>query len=154
VKLEYADTRGLSSRTFLQDMQEWWQAWGPRIMQAEGKQGWILLLLDAVERASSMLMTMSRILRKKPEWDTSGWAEAEWLPIVQTVEEGSAWFEKNAPRLKDVPEWAQFLFLALHGLFRSQCRVAREVQEIQRKSHLLINLTPATEGSGGWQEIE
>lgn len=153
-QFDFSDNRGPASRPLLVDLQEWWQAWGPKIANREGKQGWILLLLDTLERVLKMQMTMSRLLRKKPQWDSSGWSEDEWRSVKEVAAEGAAWFEKNMPRLEDVPEWAGFLFVAIHSIFAAHKRLAAELEEVLHERHLLVNLTPALERPGEYQEVE
>jgi hypothetical protein len=153
-QFSFVDNRGPSSRPLLVDLQEWWAVWGPKVAAHEGKQGWILLLLDALDKVVKMQMTMSRLLRKKPAWDSSGWSEDEWRPVSEVAAEGAAWFHENRPRLEDVPEWAQFLFVAIHSIFAAHQRLAAELEEVMHESHLLVNLTPALERPGEYQEVE
>ncbi len=153
MNLDLTDKRGISSFTMLQDMQTWWQTWGPHIAEREGKKGWILFLLDAIDKAQELQMTMSRLLRNKPQWDTTGWNQREWCSVLANAEEGAAWFDTNMPSLRDVPEWAQFLLVALSSIFSAQIRVCRELGEVQRKGHLLVNLAPS-DTRPGLQELE
>jgi hypothetical protein len=66
VKHELRDERGLSSLSVAGDMAEWWRAWGPQIAAQHGKQGWILFLLDSLEKLQEVSMLLSRVLRDKP----------------------------------------------------------------------------------------
>jgi hypothetical protein len=137
----FEDERGLSSFDHLKDMQEWWGRYGPEIINHFGKQHWVLFMCDAEERLEGLLMNFSRVLREKPDWDTSGWSEDEWSNSMWTAAKAKAWFQLNCPHMNDVPEFARFVFVAMNGLFNSFERLAREVREIQEEGHLLVTLT-------------
>jgi hypothetical protein len=129
--LEMKDERGLASLPIVEDWQSWWQEWGPRIVQEEGHQPWIIFLLDANEKLLELLMLTSRLIRNKPEWNTSRWTEKEWLNVAEQGAEARAWFAANHPNPDDMPEYAQFLLSGQHGLFCSLERVTRELRALQ-----------------------
>lgn len=141
MKLELKDERGLGSLPIIADWQEWWKAWGPQIAKEHGKQGWILFLLDAHEKVQEVSMTLSRILRNKPDWDSTGWSEKEYLNIENQTGEALAWYERNAPSpMRDAPEWAQFLFSAQHGNLAVLARMGREQRALQEQGYLVATL--------------
>ncbi len=123
------------------EWQEWWAYWGDRIHEG---QPWVRFLVDATTVLQQMHVTTSRILRKKPNWHTEGWTVAEWCPVIEVAEERNAWFQKNKPKICDIPKWAEFLLTALEGSFLMQVRLAKEVDQINRRGHLLINVNPLT----------
>jgi len=141
MKHELRDERGLSSLAVAADWQEWWQVWGPKIAAEHGRQGWILLLLDANEKVQEVSMMLSRVLRNKPEYETTGWSEAEWLNVEDQSAEAAAWFERNAASpMKDAPEWAHFLFSSLHGNLTVLKRLGRELRAVQDQGYLVATL--------------
>lgn len=137
---QLADNRGLASLPVLQDMQEWWREWGPRIAKDVGRQGWILFLLDANEKLVETTMLMSRLLRNKPDWDTRGWSEAEWLRVDDQATAALRWFERHVQTLTDVPEFAQFLLSAQYGNFCALARVGRELRAAQEQGYTTVVL--------------
>jgi len=141
------DISSPASFPFLVDMQEWWSEWGPKILNEYGKTGWILLILDSYEKLEGLLMTMARLLRKKPEWNTDGWSAQEWENIEDRATEAYAWFCRNIPDQRDIPEFAKFLLVAEDGLFCAFKKMAAEVREIQEEGHLLVNLTKPEDGT-------
>lgn len=141
------DTRGPSSFEFMIDMSSWWKVYGPEIAKRFGKCGWILLMLDAHEKLEGLVMTISRLIRNKPEWDTRGWSQQEWTNIENRARAAYGWFATNAPAPEDVPEWGQFILTAMDGLFGAMIKVAQEVREIQEEGHLLVNLTRPETGT-------
>lgn len=141
MKHEFRDERGLSSLAVAGDWQEWWQLWGPEIAKQHGRQGWILLLLDANEKLTEVSMLLSRLMRNKPEYDSRGWSQAEWLNVEDQTAEALAWFERNAVSpMADAPEWAQFLFLAQHGNLAVLKRLGREQRALQEQGYLVATL--------------
>lgn len=149
--LSSEDNRGGSSLPVLQDWQEWWQVWGPKLAAEYGKQPWVLFVMDGIEKQVELSMAISRLLRQKPE-DSPGWTEKEWLNIAELTMEARCWFEQNQPRYDDLPEVAQFLVRVQHGFFRALERVGREVREIQEEGHNTITVE-ADEMSGARLEI-
>lgn len=137
---QLADNRGVASLPILQDMQDWWQVWGPRIAKEEGKQGWILFLLDAHEKIEEVSMLVSRLLRNKPEWDSKGWSQNEWLPVDEQSTAAVRWFENHLPRLDDVPEFAQFLLSAQYGNLCVLARLGREMRAAQEQGYTTVVL--------------
>ena len=144
--LRGGDDRGAHSLPILRDWQTWWREWGPRVAQDVGRHGWILFLLDSSERILEMQMTLSRVIRGKPEWDTSGWSEREWGSVAEMTAEGMAWFEKNSPRVDDVPEWAAFILTAQRGLFQTAWRLGRELQTLREQGYTTVVLEERQDG--------
>lgn len=135
------DERGLSSLAFAADNDEWWRVWGPKIAARHGRQGWILFLLDANEKVQEVSMLLSRLLRNKPEWDSTGWSAAEWENVEDQTAAAAAWFERSAESpMKDAPEWAQYLFSAQHGNLAVLKRLGRELRAIQEQGYLVATL--------------
>lgn len=141
------DKRGPSSFGFMEDLQLWWRAYGPEIVARFGRCRWILLVMDAIEKLGGLEMTISRILRQKPQWDTTGWSAQEWTNIEHRAEAAYCWFAKHAPDPRDIPEWAQFVMVALDGAFGAMRKIAAEVREIQEEGHLLVSLTKPEDGT-------
>lgn len=147
MKHDLVDRRGLSSLAVAADWQTWWSTWGPQIAREHGRQGWILFLLDANEKLLEVQMLLSRVIRNKPEWDTTGWSEAEWMNVAEQTAFALAWFEKYAPGpMRDAPEWAQFLFSSQHGNFAVVARAGRELRAIQEQGYLVATLERNPEG--------
>lgn len=144
--LDGTDNRGQHSLPILRDWQTWWAAWGPEIATSVGKHGWIIFLLDANERMLEMQTTLSRVVRGKPEWNTAGWSEREWGDVSDMTAEGLAWFETNAPRLDDIPEWAAFLVTAQRGLFQTVVRLGRELRTLQEQGYTTVVLEERQDG--------
>ena len=141
MKHELRDARGLGSLPVIGDWQEWWGVWGPEIAKAHGRQGWILLLLDANEKIQEVEMLLSRVLRNKPEYDTTGWSQAEWLNVEDQTAEALAWFERNVESpMKDAPEWAHFLFSSFYGSLTVLKRLGRELRAVQEQGYLVATL--------------
>ena len=149
--LDSGDDRGDASLPVLQDWQEWWQVWGPKLAAEYGKQPWVLFVMDGIEKQTELTMAISRLLRQKPE-DSLGWSEKEWLNIAELTKEARCWFESNQPRYEDLPEAAQFLVRVQQGYFRALERVGREVREIQEEGHNTITVE-ADEMTGARLEI-
>lgn len=140
------DDRGSASFPVIADWQEWWQIWGPRIMRDVGKQGWVLFMLDANEKQLEVGMVVSRVIRSKPEWNTAGWSEKEWLNVAEVTAEAAAWFDKNAPRLDSVPEYAQFLIAAQGGVFAALKRMGRELRALQEQGYSTVVIERRDDG--------
>jgi hypothetical protein len=153
-QFNFEDERGMSSYAVIKDWSVWWGKWGPEIQSRYGKVGWLLLLLDANEKLEGILMNWARILREKPEWDTSGWSEDEWSNPVWVSAKAKAWFQTSCPNMEDVPEFARFMFVAMNGLFGVLERLSREIHEIQSEGHLLINMTNVNTGGIDPQLVE
>ena len=126
------------------EWQQWWRYWSEKIGES---QPWVRFLVDATTTLQQMFVRISRLLRQKPNWDTQGWTPEEWMSVIDTVDEKFAWFQKNKPRREEVPLWALILLDAIEGAYLMMSRLAREVDQIQRKGHLLINVNPETEGT-------
>jgi hypothetical protein len=135
------------------EWQQWWDYWRTRITEA---QPWARFMVDATTVIQQTFVTVSRILRKKPDWDTAGWSAEEWQPVIDVVDEKLAWFRANRPRNEDVPAWAGIILDCLDGAYATLSRLAREVSQIQRKGHLLINVSPLQPGdlTSRGEEIE
>lgn len=86
-------------------------------------------------------MLISRVLRNKPEWNTAGWSEAEWLNVEEQGALADAWYRENAPApMREAPEWAQFLFVAQGGNFAVAKRATRELRAVQEQGYLVATL--------------
>jgi hypothetical protein len=137
--LALKDERGVDSLPIVADWQEWWREWGPRIADEEGRQPWILFILDAHERQLETMMVVSRLIRNKPEWNTRGWSEAEWGNVEEFTEAAYQWYVRNMPKLESVPEYAQFILSAQHGSFATIRRLGRELRHVQEEGfHTVI----------------
>jgi len=123
--------------------QEWWEYHQESIHSG---QPWVRFLVDATTALQQMFVGISRRLRQKPDWDTRGWSPEEWLPVIEVAEEKLAWFRLNKPRMNEIPAWAQILLQALDGAYLMLARLSREVEQIQRKGYLLVNVSPLTPG--------
>lgn len=138
---ELEDKRGLSSLAVAADWQEWWKHWGPQIAAQHGRAGWVLFLLDANEKIQEASMLLSRVMRNKPEWDSTGWSEAEWLNVEEQTAEAAGWFKRNAARpMAEAPPWAQFLFSAQYGNLTVLARLGREQRALQEQGYLVATL--------------
>ncbi len=120
---------------------QWWEWWQTEIHSG---QPWVRFLVDATTTLQQTFVTISRILRKKPAWDTAGWTPEEWRNVIEVVEEKLAWFRLHRPRPEDLPPWAGILLQALDGAYLTLRRLAQEVEQIQRRGHLLVNVNPLT----------
>jgi hypothetical protein len=137
--LDDGDTQGGSSLAVLQNWQEWWQVWGPKLAAEYGRQPWVLFVMDGIEKQVKLTMAISRIIRQKPD-ELGQWDQMEWLNISELTSEALVWFETNQPRYDDLPEVAQFLVRVQHGFFRGLKRLGREVREIQEYGHNTITV--------------
>lgn len=144
--LEMTDKRGIDSLPVIEDWQAWWQEWGPRIAAEEGRQPWIIFMLDAHEKTLEGLMLLSRLIRNKPKWNTTGWTQAEWGNVALFGAEARCWFEQNHPRLEDVPEYAQFIISAQYGVFCALERLTREMRAIQDQGYKVVALESGEDG--------
>ena len=141
-----ADNRGSASLPVLQDMQDWWKAWGPRISRDVGQQGWVLFLLDAHEKLVEGSMLVSRIIRNKPKWDGLG-TESEWGSVEVATTAALHWFENHAPAVqRDAPDWAQFLITAQYGAFCALARLGRELQGLKEAGYSTMVLETSDKG--------
>lgn len=138
--LQMKDERGLESLPIIADWQAWWREWGPKIADEEGRQPWILFMLDAHERQLETMMVVSRLLRNKPEWNTVGWSESEAGNIEEFTEAAYQWFVRNMPNAESVPEYAQFILSAQHGAFATIRRLGRELRHVQEEGYSTVVL--------------
>lgn len=92
-------------------------------------------------------MLLSRLMRNKVEWDSTGWSEAEWLNCEEQTADALGWYERNAPApLRDAPDWAQFLFSAQHGNLAVLKRLGREQRALQEQGYLCATIERTPEG--------
>lgn len=143
---DHGDIRGEHSLPVLRDWKDWWGKWGPLVMEQYGRCGWVLFMLDAVEKILETQMTVSRLIRGKPEWDTTGWSEREWLNVADVTADASAWFDRNCPRLSDLPEWAGFVLAGQRGMFRTLARIGRELRSLQEQGYTTVVLESGADG--------
>jgi hypothetical protein len=145
--VKFEDNRGNASLPILQDWQEWWKEWGPKIARDVGKQGWVLFILDAQEKLTEVEMLLSRVIRSKPQWDTRGWSEKEWANPEAQATAALRWFEMHAPAVqKNAPEWAQFILAAQYGAFTVLSRLGREVRGLQENGFSTVVLEQSESG--------
>ena len=121
--------------------QQWWEYWRDAIPEG---QPWARFMIDATTVLQQAFVTISRNLRKKPKWDTTGWTPEEWRNVLKVAEEKLAWFRLNRPKPEDMPVWAGIILQALDGAYLTLRRLAQEVDQINRKGHLLVNVCPVT----------
>ncbi len=125
------------------EWQWWWAYWRNQIPQTDP---WVGFLVDATTTLQQTFVTISRVLRNKPQWDTTGWTPEEWRNVLDVVDEKLSWFQLNRPRPDDIPAWARILLQALDGAYLTLRRLAQEVEQIQRTGHLVVNVSPLTKG--------
>jgi hypothetical protein len=121
---ELADNRGLASYPIVLDQDAWWKEWGPKIEMQEGRQGWILFVLDAQAKILEVSMKISQNVRNR-------WAEAGGVDVEQASEAALRWFEENYPKAESLPEWARFIVSAQYGNFCVLARLGRELKGVQ-----------------------
>lgn len=144
-KLE--DGGGLSSLETVTDWQDWWRKYAPEIAKDVGHQGWVLLLLDAKDRLQELEMLISRIIKSKPDWNTTGWSEAEWSNVAETAERAKAWYKRSVePVLRDMPEWAKFLAVAQWGTFQWMANAGRELRACQEQGYSTVVVERSADG--------
>jgi hypothetical protein len=136
----HEDNRGNASLPVLEDMQTFWREWGPRIAKDVGRQGWVLFILDAHEKAQEMEMLLSRVIRNKPEWSTAGWSENEWGNVEETTAEALAWFDRNCPDPDKLPEWVAFVLSGIRGNLSVLKRMGRELRALQAQGYSTVVL--------------
>lgn len=111
-----------------------------------GRVGWVMFLLDAKDRLLETQMLVSRIIKSKPEWDTRGWSEAEWLNVEETTAEAKAWYVRNLPNPERMPEWARFLVAAQFGAFCALERMGRELRACQTQGYSTVVVERSADG--------
>lgn len=105
--------------------------------------GWIRLLVTATVAIHQGALLMARRIRKNANWAGSG-TEDDWMGIERVAMEKLNWFRQNCPgplERRSLPPWGNFLIEAVEGAFLTIARVAREVDQVQRKGHLLVNVS-------------
>lgn len=111
--------------------------WAERLRADEP---WVLFALHATLNLHQHYGIVARRLRKN-RWWTGGQTMAEaTIGILEDAERRNAWFEQNSEQLDQtlLPAWARFLFAAIQGAFRMNIRIAKEVEQVLRKGHLLV----------------
>lgn len=146
--LEYGDTETIGSLPVIEFWRTWWSAWGPLIAADVGREGWVLFLFDANEKAIELEGIMARILRDKPTWGTAMWSQKEWMNIKDTAGEALAWFDRNAPRKDRVPEWAAFLLCGLRAHFTVLARLGSEIRAAQDQGYSAFVVESQTDRLG------
>jgi hypothetical protein len=124
--------------------QEWLEFIEFHLPKVNETVGWVRLLVTAVVAIHQGALLLARRIRKNATWTGSGTQE-DWLMIEQVAMQKLSWFRQNRPGVlesKSLPRWANFLLEAVEGAFLTIARVAREVDQIQRKGHLLVNVSP------------
>jgi hypothetical protein len=72
---------------------------------------------------------MSALLRQ--QGDPSG--------LLELAESKEVWYHSHRPKEFELPRWAVIGFQALDGAFATTTRIARELDQIQRKGFHLVN---------------
>jgi hypothetical protein len=117
------------------EWQVWWDHWKPLLGEL---QPWERFFVDACTTLQQAHVTMSRKLRKV-EWTSVGWTPEEMGSMLALVEEKHAWYHKNRPRDFELPTWARIGFQALDGAYENNLRLARELDQINRRGYALVN---------------
>lgn len=104
------------------------------------EQPWALFMLHATLNFHQAFAIMARRLRKNRAWTGGGTMAEDTVGLVADAEQRLAWFETNSEQLdmSAIPQWARFLFAAIEGGLRMLVRIAKEVEQVLRKGHLLI----------------
>jgi len=86
-------------------------------------------------------MLISRLLRNKPSWNSTGWSQAEWLNVEEQTAVADAWFQASAESpMRDAPDWARFIFSAQAGTFAVLKRLGRELRAVQEQGYLVATI--------------
>ena len=124
--------------------QEWLDFIDYHLPKIKETAGWVRLLVTGVVAVHQGALLLARRIRKNAAW-AGGGTEDDWMAIERVANEKLAWFRQNRPgplEARGLPKWANFLLEATEGAFLTIARVAREVDQIQRKGHLLVNVAP------------
>lgn len=125
----------------------------PKIQETAG---WVRLLVVATVAVHQGALLMARRIRKNANWAGSG-TEDDWMGIETVAMDKLNWFRQNCPgplERRSLPPWGNFLIEALEGAFLTIARVAREVDQVQRKGHLLVNVAPGAAGVSVDNDVE
>lgn len=125
---------------------EWLEYWLPRIHDDER---WVAFLVQSTINYHQMWIVFARRVRHNPNWDAGGGTVEDWVSCEKAAEERLHWFNSNKPSTVGtalVPRWANMLFDAVEGGLKTGVRLGREIDEIRRKGHLLVNVNPYADG--------
>lgn len=148
------DEGGTHALPLIEDWQDWWRLWGPRIAKEEGKQGWIIFILDAHEKITELNANVQRIMMGKTDKvGNSVWNAREWENCETIALEAKAWFERNVPNLKDVPEFAQFMLSAQHANLCILSRLSRDLRGMQEEHGIGSHMLERNEGDGSFRVV-
>ncbi len=112
----------------------------------------IRFVVEATLKLHQAHVRHARVLRMNPTWDVQGSTPFEDRPVVPLAQELLAWFEQNQPSQFLLPDWGRFLLTALHGSFKQHLRQARELDQLRRRSYVLVNVAPVDPGDLGEEQ--
>ncbi len=123
---------------------EWIEFLDQHAATFKDEQPWVTLLVQCVINLHQGFIIQSRRLRKNEYWTGAMTMAEQTVGIVNDAEERNAWFEKQSEQVDQtlLPDWARFMFCSIQGAFRMQIRIARDIEQIIRKGHLLVNVNP------------
>lgn len=124
---------------------EFIEYWGPLLADDEP---WTMFLLQSCINLHQCFVVFARRVRKNPGWGRGSTME-DTRNVVDAAEERLAQFEKGKKEiaLTIMPPWAQFLVDMIEGAHYMMVRLGRDIDQIERKGHLLINIgSPLTTG--------
>lgn len=148
------DEGGTHALPMIEDWDLFWRMWGPRIKQEEGAQPWIIFLLDAHEKITELNAIIQRIIMGKPNTvGNSVWSEKEWESCEEVAVEAKAWFDRNVPALKDMPEFASFILSAQHANLSILCRLARDVRGMQEQHGISSHIIEKNDLDGSFRVV-
>ena len=81
------------------------------------------------------------------------WSEKEWLNCETVALEAKAWFNRNVPNLKTVPEFAAFILSAQHANLSILCRLARDLRGMQEEQGVSSHVIERNDGDGSFRVV-
>lgn len=148
------DEGGTEALPIIEDWDSFWRVWGPRIAKEEGKHGWILFLLDAHEKITELNAVTARIMMGKSNTiGTQVWSAREWENCETVATEAKAWFERNVPRLSDLPEFVQFLLSAQYSNLSILVRLARDLRGMQEQHGVSSHIVERNDADGSFRVV-
>jgi hypothetical protein len=86
-----------------------------------------------------MILNAARRLRGNPGWDMAGTMRDDTINLEEEARACLAQFERDKPRLEDMPARFVPLLTALEGAYRQQVRLAREIEEQRTTGTLYVD---------------
>lgn len=118
----------------------WFDYWKTRYAAS---QPWERFLVDATMKLQQVYVKVAQQMRKNPDW-TRTCAESTIRNILDLADEAKSWYDRNRPRNFEVSALDPrlvILFEALDGAYAVALRLARELDTLNRKGYLLVDMS-------------